>query len=76
MMLNHRYFVGKEPNGSLLTGVRDAMVAMIPDGTEPSDDQVARVLLAKGYTVGIIAEYLDEVVEELIDADYRARGEK
>jgi len=67
MMLNHRYFVGKEPNGILLTGVRDAMVALIPEGTPPVDDQIARILLAKGYTPGVIAEHLDDVVFVIFD---------
>ena len=56
------------------SGVVSAMASMIPPGTPPIDDQIARVLLAKGYSVGVIAEHLDAVVEELIDADYRTRG--
>jgi SOS response regulatory protein OraA/RecX len=49
------------------------MVSMIPEGTPPIDDKIARILLAKGYSAGIIAEFLDAVIEELIDADYRER---
>jgi hypothetical protein len=67
MMMNPRYFAGKEPNGNLLTGVRDAMVALIPEGTPPVDDQIARILLAKGYTPGVIAEHLDDVVFVIFD---------
>jgi hypothetical protein len=74
MMFRPHIFDGVEPNGNLLTGVRDAMVALIPPDTPPIDDQIARILLAKGYTVGNIAEHLDAVIEELINADYRTRG--
>ena len=74
MMFRPRIFDGVEPNGNLLTGVRDAMIALIPPDTPPIDYQIARILLAKGYTPGVIAEHLDDVVEELIDADYRTRG--
>jgi hypothetical protein len=73
-MFNHEFLNDRKPNGNLLTGVRDAMVAMIPPDTPPIDDQIARILLAKGYTVGNIAEHLDAVIEELINADYRTRG--
>jgi SOS response regulatory protein OraA/RecX len=41
------------------------MVATIPEGTPPDDAEIARVLLAKGYTVGMIAEHLDAVVEAM-----------
>ena len=47
-------------------GVIAAMVAMLPDGTPPDDAEVARVLLAKGYTAGMIAEHLDAVIEAII----------
>jgi SOS response regulatory protein OraA/RecX len=46
-------------------GVVAAMVATIPEGTLPDDAEIARVLLAKGYTVGMIAEHLDAVVEAM-----------
>ena len=66
MMLNPGYFVGKEPNGTA-SGVVRAMVDLIPPDTPPIDDQIARVLLAKGYTPGLIAEYLDDVVFAVAD---------
>ena len=48
-------------------GVVAAMVAMLPEGTPPDDAEVARLLLARGYTAGMIAEHLDAVIEALID---------
>ena len=61
-MFNHEFLNDRKPNGNLLTGVRDAMVALIPADTPPIDDQIARILLAKGYMPGVIAEHLDAVV--------------
>jgi hypothetical protein len=70
MMLHPRIFDGVEPNGNLLTGVRDAMVSLIPPDTPPIDDQIARILLAKGYTPGVIAEHLDAVVFVIFDRHF------
>ena len=47
-------------------GVVAAMVACIPEGTPPDDAEVAKALLAKGYTAGMIAEHLDEIVEAIL----------
>jgi hypothetical protein len=46
------------------------MVALIPADTPPIDDQIARILLAKGYTPGVISEHLDDVVLKIFDRNF------
>lgn len=64
MFCNPHIFDGVEPNGTAI-GVVRAMVDLIPPDTPPIDGQVARVLLAKRFSSWMIAEYLDEVIEQL-----------
>ena len=64
MFCNPNVLDGKEPNGTA-SGVVRAMVDLIPPDTPPIDDQIARVLLAKGCSSWMIAEYLDEVIAQL-----------
>jgi hypothetical protein len=66
MMLNHRYFVGKEPNGNPLAGTVDVMVARLPLDIDHDDEAaVAKALLELRYPAGLIGMNLPAIMGEI-----------
>ena len=71
MMMNPRYFVGKEPNGNLLARGRDysdpidTMVKAIPSDCKHSSTDIIEALCKKGYRVVLVEASMLRIMEQI-----------